>query len=59
MPTLKDGYAYANESPGWGIEVNETAAKKYPFGYGEQGERQRLNGGWGEVRKPDGTLIKQ
>ena len=59
VPTLKDGYAYANESPGWGIEVNETAAKKYPFGYGEQGERQRLNGGWGEVRKPDGTLIKQ
>ena len=59
VPTLKDGYAYANESPGWGIEVNETAAKKYPFGYGEQGERKTLNGGWGEVRKPDGTLIKQ
>ena len=59
VPTMKDGYAYANEAPGWGIEVNETAAKKYPFGYGEQGERQRLNGGWGEVRKPDGTLIKQ
>ncbi len=59
VPTLKDGYAYANESPGWGIEVNETAAKKYPFGYGEQGERKNLNGGWGEVRKPDGTLIKQ
>ena len=59
VPTLKDGYAYANEAPGWGIEVNETAAKKYPFGYGEQGERKNLNGGWGEVRKPDGTLIKQ
>ncbi len=59
VPTFKDGYAYANEAPGWGIEVNETAAKKYPFGYGEQGERQRLNGGWGEVRKKDGTIIKQ
>ncbi len=59
VPTLKDGYAYANEAPGWGIEVNETAAKKYPFGYGEQGERKALNGGWGEVRKRDGTLIKQ
>lgn len=59
VPTMKDGYAYANEAPGWGIEVNETAAKKYPFGYGEQGERKALNGGWGEVRKKDGTLIKQ
>lgn len=59
VPTFKDGYAYANEAPGWGIEINEAAAKKYPFGYGEQGERKRLNGGWGEVRKPDGTLIKQ
>ncbi|MGH9674069.1 MAG: enolase C-terminal domain-like protein [Bryobacteraceae bacterium] len=58
-PVMKDGYLYANEKPGWGIEVNATAAAKYPFGFGEQGERQRLNGGWGEVRKRDGTLIKQ
>jgi len=58
-PVMKDGYLYANEKPGWGIEVNEKAAAKYPFGSFEQGERQRLNGGWGEVRKRDGTLIKQ
>jgi mannonate dehydratase len=58
-PVLKNGYFYANESPGWGIEVNEAAAKKYPYGYGEQGERQRLNGGWGEIRRRDGTIIKQ
>jgi mannonate dehydratase len=58
-PELKNGYMYANEAPGWGIEVNEAAAKKYPFGYGETGERQRYNGGWGVVRKRDGTLIKQ
>jgi mannonate dehydratase len=58
-PEMKDGYLYANEKPGWGIEVNEKAAAKYPFGYGEQGERQRLNGGWGEVRRRDGTIIKQ
>lgn len=59
VPTFKDGYAWANEAPGWGIEVDEKAAAKYPFGYGEQGERKRLNGGWGEVRKRDGTIIKQ
>ena len=58
-PVLKNGYFYANEAPGWGIEVNEAAAKKYPYGYGETVERQRLNGGWGEVRRRDGTIIKQ
>jgi mannonate dehydratase len=46
-------------APGWGIEVDERAAAKYPFGHGESGERQRLNGGWGEIRRRDGTLVKQ
>jgi mannonate dehydratase len=58
-PTMKDGYLFINEAPGWGIEVDEAAAKKYPFGYNERGERQKLNGGWGEVRKRDGQVIKQ
>ena len=58
-PELKDGYFWANEAPGWGIEVDERAAAKYPFGHGETGERQRLNGGWGEIRRRDGTVIKQ
>jgi mannonate dehydratase len=58
-PELKNGYVYANEAPGWGIEVDERAAAKYPFGTRERGERQRLNGGWGEIRRRDGTIIKQ
>ncbi len=58
-PVMKNGYLYANEAPGWGIEVDEKAAAKYPYGYGEQGERRELNGGWGEVRRRDGTIIKQ
>jgi mannonate dehydratase len=57
-PVLKEGYFYANEAPGWGIEVDEKAALKFPFGK-EPGERGRLNGGWGEVRKRDGQIIKQ
>jgi mannonate dehydratase len=57
-PVMKDGYLYANEAPGWGIEIDENAAKKYPFGK-ERGGRSVLNGGWGEVRKRDGTIIKQ
>ena len=59
VPEFKDGYLYATEKPGWGIEVNEKAAAKYPFGQNERGERGQLNGGWGEVRKADGQIIKQ
>jgi mannonate dehydratase len=58
-PRLENGYFYANEAPGYGIEVNEAAAKKYPFGFGESGERKDLNGGWGIIRRRDGTVIKQ
>ena len=59
-PLMKNGYLYANEAPGWGIEIDEKAAAKYPFGAGrEGGERGKLNGGWGEVKKRDGTIIKQ
>lgn len=58
-PVMKDGYLYPNEAPGWGIEVDEKAAAKYPFGSFERGERQRYNGGWGEVRRRDGTIINQ
>ena len=54
-PTLKNGYIYINEKPGWGIEINETLAAKFPFTQPANG----LNGGWGEVRKLDGTVIKQ
>ncbi len=57
-PVMKDGYLYASEAPGWGIEVDEKAAAKYPFG-AENEPQRRYNGGWGEIRKPDGTIIKQ
>ena len=56
---MTNGYLYANEAPGWGIEVDERAAARYPFGHGEKGERQELNGGWGAIRRRDGTIIKQ
>jgi mannonate dehydratase len=58
-PEMKNGYMYANEKPGWGVEVNQKAAEKYPFGSSEEGERKKLNGGWGEVRRSDGSIIKQ
>jgi len=52
---MKDGYLWVSEKPGWGIEVDEKAAARFPFTAG----RNNLNGGWGEVRRSDGTVIKQ
>ncbi len=57
-PVVKDGYAYANEKPGWGIEIDEKAAAKYPYG-SETGSHKALNGGWGVLRRADGTVINQ
>ncbi len=57
-PVVQDGYALANEKPGWGIEINEKAAAKYPYG-SETGSHKALNGGWGVVRRADGTVINQ
>ncbi len=57
-PIVKDGYAFVNEKPGWGIEINEKAAARYPFG-SETGARKPLNGGWGVVRRADGSVINQ
>ncbi len=54
-PEMKDGYLWVSEKPGWGIEVDEKAAAKAPFTDGRNG----LNGGWGEIRRVDGTVIKQ
>jgi mannonate dehydratase len=58
-PETRNGYLYANERPGWGIEVDSRAAAKYPYGTGEAGERKLFNGGWGTVRRRDGAVIKQ
>ena len=52
-PQMKGGYLYANDQPGWGIEIDEKAAAAHPF------RPNALNGGWGELRLPDGQIIKQ
>ncbi len=53
VPEMRNGYIWANDNPGWGIEIDEAAAAKYPF------RQNALNGGWGEVRLPDGQIVKQ
>jgi mannonate dehydratase len=51
-PTWKDGYLYANEAPGWGIEIDEKLAAKYPIREGPAG------GGAYRIRRLDGTVVK-
>jgi mannonate dehydratase len=57
VPEVKNGYIYPNDKPGWGIEVDEKLAAKYPYGTGETGTAKKLNGGWGDYRWPDGTIF--
>lgn len=45
FPVVKDGYVTINDKPGLGVEVNEAAARKYPY-------VRRLRPG---IRRQDGT----
>jgi len=47
-PTVKDGYIYANDKPGLGIDINEKLAAKYPC------ETKVTT--WTQTRLPDGSL---
>jgi mannonate dehydratase len=49
-PELRDGYLYANDRPGLGIDIDEKLAAKYPVG--DVG-REIM---WTQSRIPDGTL---
>ncbi len=41
-PAMKNGYLYISEKPGWGIEVDEKAAAKYPYRNRRARRAQRL-----------------
>jgi mannonate dehydratase len=51
-PEIHDGAMWSNEKPGLGIDVDETLAARYPF------PEHPYNGGWPEVRRLDGTVVK-
>jgi mannonate dehydratase len=46
-PEIRNGYLYVNEAPGFGVDINEEAAAKFPLpddpGY------------WRPLRRRDGT----
>ena len=48
MPVLENGYVYANDKPGWGIEIDEKLAKKFPC------KKEVVT--WTQTRKFDGSL---
>jgi mannonate dehydratase len=47
-PEVRDGYAWPNDKPGWGVGFDESLARKYPCKEG--------NPGWTQARWPDGTI---
>jgi mannonate dehydratase len=53
-PEVKNGYMYAQEKPGLGMEVDEALAAKFPFPDGPPNFDTR----WGTTRRRDGTVIR-
>jgi mannonate dehydratase len=52
-PETKDGYLYANEAPGLGIDIDEKLAAMYPFPATPTFDQR-----WGTTRRRDGTVIR-
>ncbi len=52
-PTLKDGYYWANDKPGLGIDLDEKLAAKFPINDDPPFDMQ-----WGNLRRRDGTVVK-
>jgi mannonate dehydratase len=51
-PEIRDGAMWSNEQPGLGVDVDEALAATFPF------PDDRYNGGWPEVRRADGTVVR-
>ncbi len=52
-PTVKDGYMYAQETPGLGLDLDEKLAAKFPFPDGAN-----FDYSWGTTRRKDGMVIR-
>ena len=52
-PETKDGFLYANEAPGLGIDIDEALAAKFPFP-----DSPTFDHRWGTTRNRDGTVIR-
>jgi mannonate dehydratase len=52
-PVLRNGYYFANDRPGLGIDVDEKAARKFPIT-----DDPPFDMRWGNVRRRDGTVVR-
>ena len=52
-PTLRDGYFWANEEPGLGIDLDEKLAAKHPIT-----DDPPFDMKWGNLRRADGASTK-
>ncbi len=50
LPEVRNGFLYANDKPGLGVDINEEAAAKFPNRYHDNG--------WLWARLPDGTSVR-
>jgi mannonate dehydratase len=51
-PEVRDGCLWPSEEPGWGIEVDEPLAEKFPY------PDHPYNGAWPAIRHPDGGIVR-
>jgi mannonate dehydratase len=51
-PEVRMGCMWPNDKPGHGVDIDEEAAKRYPY------QEHPINGAWAESRRWDGTVIK-
>jgi mannonate dehydratase len=52
-PETRNGYLWATEAPGLGLDINEKLAAKFPFAEGRS-----FDYNWGQTRRRDGTMIR-
>lgn len=49
-PTIRNGYMHIHEAPGWGVDLDEKAAARFPY--------PDHPGYWEPVRRRDGTAVR-
>jgi mannonate dehydratase len=52
-PEIKDGFMYARETPGLGIDIDEKLAAKFPYP-----DSPPFDYRWGSIRRRDGTIVR-
>jgi mannonate dehydratase len=52
-PEIRNGWFHANDKPGWGVDIDEKLAAKYPVN-----DDPPFDFSWGNVRRRDGTIVK-